>query len=294
MSGLLDQVLQTEDYVRAQNDRQQDGRFAMQRMSAAVLGTKLLILPTADNPNTTTHPLNPTVEWNENIREQTVPATVGREFETAILAVALGGTIDADQDGFADADNDRDGRLDEDYSQDLSDDGVAGLLGIDDDGDGTVDEGGAVDDDEDGQSLEDAHNGLDDDGDGRIDEDTSADLNQDSAPGVVAVDDDGDNEVDEGHIHDDDEDGQTDEDWPDALVFFLQGDELIERRPNVHATSGTDYVENTIAENVSGFRVERIEQGSGRAVTVKLRLEQSSAAGDSVVLDTLLRVGGGT
>lgn len=294
MSSLLDQALQADDYVSVQNDRQQDARFAMQRMATAVLGTHLLILPTADNPNTTTHPLNAAVLWNENIREQTVPATTGREFETAVLAVALGGAIDTDQDGFSDADNDRDGRIDEDAGQDQTEDGVAGILGIDDDGDGVVDEGGAVDDDEDGQSLEDAHNGIDDDGDGRVDEDTSSDQNQDSAPGIAAVDDDGDGFFDEGHNHDDDEDGQINEDWPDALVFFLQGSSLIERRPNIHATSGTDYVENTIAENVVGFRVERIAQGTGRAVTVKLTLEQSSAVGDNIVLDTLLRVGGGS
>lgn len=294
VSGLLNQVLDTEDFVRIQNDRQQDARFAMHRMATAVLGTQLLLLPTADNPNTTTHPLNAAVLWHENVREQTVPATAGREFETAVLAVALGAAIDTDQDGFSDADNDRDGRIDEDPAQDLTDDGVAGLLGIDDDGDGAIDEGGAVDDDEDGVSLEDAHNGIDDDGDGRVDEDTSSDLNQDSAPGIASVDDDGDSLVDEGHNQDDDEDGQTNEDWPDALVFFLQGDSLIERRPNIHATSGTDYVENAIAENVVRFRVQRIAQGAGRAVTVQLTLEQASAAGDNIVLETLLRVGGGS
>jgi prepilin-type N-terminal cleavage/methylation domain-containing protein len=294
MSGLLDQVLQTDGFVRAQNDRQQDGRFAMQRMATAVLGTQLLILPTADNPNTTTHPLNAAVLWNENIREQTVPATAGREFETAVLVVALGSAIDTDQDGFADADNDRDGRLDEDSSWDRSRDGEPGILGIDDDGDGSIDEGHFSDDDEDGNTWEDPFNNIDDDADGRIDEDTSGDQNQDGWPGVVSFDDDSDGSTDEGFSTDDDEDGRIDEDWPDALVFFLQGDSLIERRPNIHASSGTDYVENTIAENVVGFRVERIAQGTGRAVTVQLTLEQSSAVGDNIVLDTLLRVGGGS
>ncbi len=293
VATLFDQVLLTGDNIEQQNDGMQDARFAMQRMSAAVLGTDQLFLPTADNPNTTTHPSNPARNWLENIREQTVPATVGLAYESAVLAVSLSKDIDTDQDGFADADNDRDGRIDEDPSADLSDDGAAGILGIDDDGDGSIDEGNFSDDDESGQSWEDPVNGMDDDGDGQIDEDSDDDINQDGEPGIAGVDDDADGTVDEGFAEDDDEDGQGDEDWPDTVVFFLQGSTLIERHPNVPASSGLDFVENPIAENVVRFRVERVPQGSGRSVLVDVTLELSSSNGN-ISLHSRLRVGGET
>lgn len=292
LSGLLNQTLRADTQAGTQNDRTQDARFAVQRMASAVAQSNLLILPTADNPNTTTHPLNPAVQWIESVREQSVPATVGREFETAVLAVGLASSYDIDKDGFSDADNDRDGRIDEDPSSDLVNDAAAGIFGIDDDGDGSVDEGSNADDDEDGSSLEDPFNQVDDDGDGRIDEDTDDDANQDGFPGIVNVDDDKDSLTDEGNNKDDDEDGQTDEDWPDALVFFLQGSTLIERRPNIHASDGLDYSESPIAEDVVRFRVERLPQGTARAVLVSILLELAGADGDNVVIDTRMRVGG--
>ena len=54
-------------------------------------------------------------------------------------------------------DDDGDGRVDEDWFNDITRDGVAGIIGIDDDGDGSVDEGGDErDNDEDGQTNEDS------------------------------------------------------------------------------------------------------------------------------------------
>ena len=52
-------------------------------------------------------------------------------------------------------DDDGDGNVDEDPSEDMNGDGQPGLAGIDDDGDGSIDEGDRADDDEDGAENED-------------------------------------------------------------------------------------------------------------------------------------------
>src|SRR3989304_7338097 len=75
-------------------------------------------------------------------------------------------------------DNDNDGKVDEDWSGDIGNDGQPGLAGFDDDGDGTTDEGGGgaqLDDDEVGATDEDnQENGLDDDSDSNYDEEFRA------------------------------------------------------------------------------------------------------------------------
>ena len=116
-------------------------------------------------------------------------------------------------------------------------------------------------------------------------------MNDDGAPGVAGVDDDGDGSTDEGNVDDDDEDGSTDEDWLDAVVYFLSGTNLIERHPNLNPTDGTDYTERVIAENVSSFRVERLQQGVNRTelIDVSLGLSTTNA---SVVVQQRIRVGG--
>jgi hypothetical protein len=58
--------------------------------------------------------------------------------------------LDRDGNGFADADNDRNGTPDDDLPADETHDGAAGMKGIDDDGDGSIDNGGSTDNDEDG------------------------------------------------------------------------------------------------------------------------------------------------
>ncbi|HEY5597158.1 MAG TPA: hypothetical protein VIL47_07820, partial [Candidatus Bipolaricaulota bacterium] len=95
---------------------------------------------------------------------------------------------------------------------DVNHDGCPGVCGVDDDGDGQIDEGNVNDDDE----------------DGRIDEDPVGDANLDGCPGRCGVDDDGDTFVDLADPEviacgapcftaDDDEDGLVDEDQGDAL-----------------------------------------------------------------------------
>ena len=297
LNGVMGQALDIHDSVRDNNDLTRQARFALQRMEQAVGHSRLLLLPFADNPNTT---------WPENEREETVPASVpppGSSKATAVLAVTLPLYSDLDGDGTPDADNDGDGQVDEDLYGDRTNDTAAGIYLIDDDGDGQVDESSAGwwdDDEEDNNWDEDPVNGIDDDGDGKVDEDSHMDMNGDNCPGTCGIDEDGDGSIDEGGTdYDDDEDGLSDEDWHDPLVFYLAGGTLMERtavpwdETANGSISGRDFIVEPIAENVTRFRVERIPQNGDRAVTVDLTLELTSpVTGETVSLNTRIRVGG--
>jgi type II secretory pathway pseudopilin PulG len=277
LAGVTGQSLQALALVREHGALNEDARFAMERMVTAVSRTSRLLLPLAENPATA---------WSEAVRD--------------VLAVALDPGLDRNQDGFADADNDGDGEIDEDPSVDFADDGANGIVGIDDDGDGAVDEGGSgpsgnySDDDEDGSFNEDSTNGVDDDGDGSVDEDPEGDWNSDGEPGVAGVDDDADGSTDEGSSRDDDEDGTNNEDPVEPVVFFLNGTTLVERLPNLDPSDGLDFTERPIAENVGAFQAERLAPGpNDRAVLVELTLQLTAASGETVDLTTRVRVGGG-
>ena len=74
--------------------------------------------------------------------------------------------------------------MDEDLPNDNQHDFQPGIMLIDDDGDGSIDEGsGWAEDDEDGLNNEDPLDGVDNDGDGSIDEDAPSDNNGDGCPG---------------------------------------------------------------------------------------------------------------
>ncbi len=295
IAGLIKNALGTEDIVAERNRLASETRFALERMVSAARQTPCLVLPTPDRSDT---------DWRENVREQTVPPSPPEGSSTnatAVLAVCLSRSIDLDADGFPDADNDRDGRVDEDFPADNAFDNSPGIHLIDDGGDGTVDE--STSDSNDDEHLngddEDPMNSVDDDGDGVLDEDTGADMNADGAPGYAGVDDDGDGQVDEGgDASDDDEDGSVDEDWMDVVVFHLQGDSLIERHPvpwdetASGGITGRDFVESVIAEGVTRFRVERSATVSGDKQLVDLTLELAGATGAVVSLSTRVRVGG--
>jgi len=291
MTGLVNNALEIRADTGTRNATMRDVRFAMQRMVTAVLGTERLLLPLADNPNT---------NWREHVREQTVPASAPEgdsTLATAVLAVTLDPTLDINADGFADADNDKDGRIDEDLANDNSSDGAPGIIGIDDDGDGSVDETDSgspnKDNDEDGLDIDDSIDGIDNDNDGAIDEDIHFDMNRDIAPGIGDFDDDGDGAIDEGYNDDDDEDDLRGEDWFDVVAFYLNGSTLMERRPNLNSVNGADFSEHVIAENVTRFRVERIPDTGRRAALVDLTLEISSQGTEPLSLNTRVRVGGG-
>lgn len=272
LNGVVSQTLDTERVVRTNNDIQQQTRFAMQKMVQAVSRSQRILVPLAENTNTA---------WSESIREP------------GVLAITIDPFMDRNKDGFADADNDEDGRVDEDPGNDISNDSEAGIINIDDNGDGVIDNGlNYKDDDEDGTADEDPVNGIDDDNDGEIDEDSNDDINEDNEAGIAGVDDDVDGTIDEGNKKDDDEDGSSDEDWYDPIVFYLSGTSLMQRIPNVEPDDGTDYTEYVIAEDVNQFRVERITQGSSRAVLLDITLSLNNGEGEVTPLTTRVRVGG--
>jgi len=298
LSGVASQAIQTHDMVREKNRLTDQARFAMQQMVRAVGHSRRLLLPQNDKPAS---------NWLENVREETVPATIPTDDSskyTAVLAVTLPASFDLDADGFPDADNDRDGRIDEDPPADNTFDNATGIFQIDDGGDGTADEFSACckwDDEEDfGITDEDDINGIDDDGDGQVDEDPGSDMNGDGCPGICGVDDDADGLVDEGSGNsNDDEDDQTDEDWYDPLVFYLNGDTLMQRTPvpwdisGGGLVSGLDFIAEPIADNVTRFRVERLPVTVAGQQLVDLTLELSSPDGvETVSLHTRVRVGG--
>lgn len=301
--GVVDSVFNVQDDTRDRNSATREARFAMQRIVIAVRQSDRLLLPLADNPNT---------NWRENVREQSIPPEPpegSSTFATAVLAVTMGPLLDRDEDGWADANNDKDfldlnnnatrdagepERVDEDLDADNSNDSAAGIAGIDDDADGAADEGGAAgfDDDEDGADNEDNLGNGDEDGDGHEDEDQTFDMNGDGQPGLGGVDDDFDGNVDEGNTHDDDEDGLWGEDWFDPVVFFLSGGTLTERLPNLNPVDGSDYTEYPIADNVTHFRVERIPDAGKRSLLVDITLELTPPDGEPTSLSTRVRVGG--
>lgn len=293
-SGLMKNAIGTEAAVAERNQLQQDARFALQRMVKAAAESRQLMLPMPDKPAT---------DWRENVREETVPASPPEGSSTkatAVLVVTLGASVDLNADGIADADNDGDGRIDEDFPPDIANDFDPGIHLIDDGGDGRVDEGFLADWDDDeraNQSDEDPINGVDDDADGVVDEDPGADMNADGAPGLAGVDDDGDGQIDEGSASDDDEDGTVDEDWLDAVVFYLQGDTLVERHPVPWDetangfVSGRDFLESTIANGVTRFLVERPVSAVADQQLVNLTLELTGPTGAVVSLDSQVRIG---
>ena len=233
LMGVVNTATLTGNESSQRNKMTREARFAMQRMVAAVSNTRHLVIPMPENPLTL---------WSESLRRY--PPRPAFPNESAVLAMHLDPAQDLDGDGFADADNDRDGAIDEDPGGDSNFDLAPGLVGIDDDNDGFVDEQHLLifpgslslgplneDDDEDNYANEDLIDGIDNDGDGKFDEDIKKQTDGNDLPGVGGVDDDGDGLIDEGDKNDDDEDGVEDEDWYDTLVFYLVGNRLMERRP---------------------------------------------------------------
>lgn len=85
-----------------------------------------------------------------------------------------------------------------------------------------------------------------------------------------------------------------------AVVFSVDDGVLKERTPVPWDEDGDgiiteqDFVISDLVEGVSLFRVERLAQGSDRALRVDLKLSLTSAAtGETVSLHTQVRVGGG-
>ena len=167
----------------------QEGLIAMERMTSGVRSCTFLLVPNAHNAT--------------------------RDI------LAFSGTYNDDGDNYFD--DPLFPRIDEDTGKEMNGDDTTGIINIDDDGDGSTDEGTleeeTSDDDEDGATDEDPLDGIDNDGDGNIDEDLDNDANDDDEAGVAGMDDDGDGEVDEGLRKDDDEDGASDEDPLNPVIY---------------------------------------------------------------------------
>ncbi len=297
MNGILENTLQANQVTQSRNNTIQTAHYAMQRMINSLATTRQVLVPLNDKPST---------DLVENIREETVPGSsppTGSSRASAVLAVTLPMTFDLDGNGVPDADNDQDGRVDEDLPSDTTNDGEPGLRGFDDDGNGVTDFflSPAGDDDESNLATqsEDPINGLDDDGDGNVDEDPGEDMNGDGQPGISGVDDDGDGTIDEGNPEDDDEDGNDNEDWLDPLVYYLDNGNLIERiavpwdENSSGSVDGRDYIESVLAENVTHLRFERIAKNTGdRSQRVDILLELTPPNGEPFSITTQVRVGG--
>ncbi len=296
LHGVITSMLESGAALREQNDLTLQAEFALSRMVRATSHSRRLLLPLADNPAT---------NWPEHIREETLPPSppIGDStLATAVLAVTLPAYVDLDFNGVPDADDDADGRIDEDLPNDNHHDFFPGIMLIDDDGDGSVDEGtGWAEDDEDGTENEDPLDGLDNDGDGSIDEDPPTDNNGDGCAGICGVDDNSNGTVDGSGSDDDDEDGGGFDDAYDPVVFYLDNGTLLERMPvpwNEDGIStpdgpvdGRDFVASPIAENVSRFRVERLNSAAASQL-IDITLELTGASGQTVSLNRRIRVGG--
>jgi prepilin-type N-terminal cleavage/methylation domain-containing protein len=277
--GLVTPALESFHYSQARNDLVMQGNFAMEQMIDAVTKTRRLLLPLADNP-----------------------ATSQDESRRNLLAVTLDPQIDRDQDGYADANNDRDffdtngnfirdgdelENIDEDIPPDNTNDGYPGIIYIDDDNDGETDEwwdNGDMytDNDEDGQMREDHIDGTDNDGDSSIDEDIPKE--NDQAGG-------------DAKTYDNDGDGLKSEDWLDPVVFYVSDDgtTLLQRIPVVNSTDGASFTEHVLvqADSIS-LTVHRPTSMPGeRGVLVDITLKLDQAKSGPVLLQSLIRAGGG-
>lgn len=266
--------------VRA--ERLEEARFALDRMVRVIEDSSRLFIPRPDDPRT---------PQDESVRDP------------GVLALALPFNIDRDLDGVPDADNDGDGKFNEDPTGDLSGDSLPGIAYVDDDNDGQVDEvhtqsSGPIDedDDEDDFANEDDWNGIDDDGDGWIDEDPKKDLSGEGVAGLPGVDENGDGIADNADKNDDDEDGQIDEDWIDVSVFRLVGTSLVERVVvpwDVDASfsvNGLDFYERTLVGGVAQFRVVHVPQPAGLNPLIEISLVLAVPNDDPVVLGTQVRL----
>jgi type II secretory pathway pseudopilin PulG len=301
LNGVVRTSLQSKAALEKRLELLREAEFAIDRIARSVAHSRRLLLPLADNPGT---------NWPEHVREQTVPASPplgASSLATAVLAVTLPAYVDLDFNGVPDADDDGDGRIDEDLPNDTQHDFASGISLIDDDGDGTVDESsgsgsGSANDDEDGSSNEDRIDGIDNDDDGSIDEDPPSDIHGDGCPGLCGVDDDGGLDIDEGAANDDDEGGHEFDDPYDSLVFYLANGALVERMPvpwNADGVStpdgpidGRDFVVSPLASRVTRLRFERVEAAANGSLLVDITLALSATDGQTVSLHRRVRVGG--
>lgn len=126
INGVTGQALKAFNATSERVQLNRQAQFAMQRIAAAILGSDLVLVPQVEDLYTA---------YSESVRD--------------VLAVSLDPYLDRDSDGYADADNDRNGKVNDKLSADHTNDSKPGIVGIDDDNDGVVDESTASNNDND-------------------------------------------------------------------------------------------------------------------------------------------------
>jgi prepilin-type N-terminal cleavage/methylation domain-containing protein len=177
-TAMLSASLQAHEQGDARSGVYQEGLLVMERMTSGVRKTTIVVVPNGHSPT-------------RNILAFSRLVNTDNDF---YFGDPLFPRIDEDPDDY--------------FSF-----GCYGIKGVDEDGDGSFDEGSFKDEDEDGFYAEDLFDGLDNDGDGSIDEEVQKDYIGNGVPGILGIDDDGDGTVDEAphKPDDDDEDGLIDE-----------------------------------------------------------------------------------
>ena len=235
---LLSTSLDVYSHGSGKSHLYQEGLHAMERITTSVRKSTFLNIPNAHNPT-------------RNV-------------------LALSGILDTDNDYYFG--NTIFPRIDEDVPADMNADSKNGIAGVDDDGDGSVDEGGGdEDDDEDGQVNEDWIDGIDNDGDGNIDEDCGGDMNNDGAPGIIGVDDDASGDVDEGLVNDDDEDGTPSATGLIQLTYWIPSGNTL-REDNHYSGANRE-----LSTHVTKFEVKFTSPGM-----ILINLELTSDEGEKI------------
>ena len=122
---------------------------------------------------------------------------------------------------------------------------------------------------------EDDLDGIDNDGDGNIDEDSWGHAGSGSVAGIKGMDDDNDGTVDEGHLGDDDEDGTLDEDGTNEILYWVNGNQLMER----HHWTGDQIVLSTHA---TAFTASYFPPDTTHGPMVRIALTLTGDDGESI------------
>ena len=244
---LLSATLNAQAQGEARYKLYQEGLLIMERLTSEVKTTTLLHIPNNHTPTRTI------LAFSANINEDG-----DNYFDDALFP-----------------------RIDEDPSYRFFLAGY-GVPNLDDNGNGTADDGASVgDDDEDGFADEETLDGLDNDGDGNVDEDLGADANKDSSPGILGMDDDGDGQTDEmgnpNLQYDDDEDGTYNEDSPNLILYSFDSPNTTLYKITPDPVSGmTGAVYATISERVTFFQTTYIDPGK---ILIELTLTDGGGGG---------------
>ena len=236
---LLTTILKVHSDVAASSSLYHEGLLIMERMTGGIRRSTYLLIPNNHTP----------------VRD----------------ILAFSGTVNDDEPDDYYFGDPLFPRIDEDPKKQMTDDGKAGIIGIDDDGDGTIDEGVMNDDDEDGLDGQDPFDGIDNDGDGNIDEDTNDDAN------IPGMDDDGDGEIDEGDTKDDDEDGAVNEDPLNPIIYsFDIGTNTLAE------TSTFDSTTTNLSTRVTAFTATYEPPDAANAPKVLISLTLTEDDGESI------------